>query len=194
MVMKTNAQTLLESMPSGEVMRRAVLASLTTAVDRDLKTLEDGGLVRKAGPGLYYKPEMSRFGPQPPSQSSTVEAFLNDERYLLVNPADYNALGLGLTQLHNFTWVYNRKRFGDFVLGGQNYHFRRPPDFPAKVDKSYLLVDLLNNLRFLGEDEEAVRNAVVRNANKFNAKTVLKSAKLYGKVGVRKFLSKVFEQ
>ncbi len=192
--MKTNAQRLLQSMPPGEVMRRAVLASWTTAVDRDIKRLEEEGLVRKAGPGLYYKPEISRFGPQPPTPPSVVEAFLKDERFLIVNPADYNSLGLGLTQLHNFTWVYNRKRFGDFVLGGQNYYFRRPPDFPEQVDKNYLLVDLLNNFRFLGEDEEVIRNAAANNANKFNAKNVLKYAKYYGKVGTRKFLLKVFGQ
>lgn len=190
--MKTNAQTLLESMPPGEVMRRGMMASWTTAIDRDLKTLEQEGLVCRAGPGLYYKPERSRFGLQPPSQASVVAAFLCDDRYLLVNPTDYNALGLGLTQLHNFTWVYNRKRFGDFFLGGQTYYFRRPPDFPSKVDKSYLLVDLLNNLRYLGEEEESVRAAVVRNASSFNTKNVVTSANLYGKVGVRKFLTKVF--
>jgi len=192
--METNAQKLLNSMPLGQVLRRAVLASRTTAVDRDLKKLEEGGFVRKIGPGMYYRPQMSRFGPQPATPKSVVREFLNDDRFLLINPSDYNALGLGLTQLHNFTWVYNRKRFGDFELGSQTYRFRRPPDFPHKVSKSYLLVDLLNNLRLLGEDEETVKASVMRKLGNFDVKEVLKSANLYGKVWVKKFLHEVFEQ
>ena len=94
------------------MLRRATLSAWSTAVDRDLKTLETSGAVKKVSAGLYYKPKKSRFGPQPANPNSVVTAFLNDDRFLMVQPTDYNALGLGLTQLHNFTWVYNRKRFG----------------------------------------------------------------------------------
>ena len=46
----------------------------------------------------------------------------------------YNALGLGLTQLYNRLIVYNHKRHGIFKLGNKTFDFRRPArGFPMKL-------------------------------------------------------------
>jgi hypothetical protein len=92
----------------------------------------------------------------PPDDHDLVKCFLKDDDFLLVSPNTFNALGLGLTQLYNTTWVYNHKRKGEFQLNGRTFEFKLKNTFPKKITKEYLLVDLLNNFDSLAEDEAEV--------------------------------------
>jgi hypothetical protein len=85
--------------------------------------------------------------------------------------------------------VYNRKRHGVFTLGGKVFDFRRPTrGFPKQLCREFLLVDLLNNLRELDEDQEAVKEQVTKQLSKFDNKKLLRLAKQYGKVATFRFL------
>jgi len=143
----------------GHVYRRENLLTYSKAVDRDLVRLILEGLLEKVAPGLYYAPKVSRFGHLPPDNKTLVNAFLRDDDFLLLSWNEYNALGLGLTQLYNRTVVYNYKRHGVFTLGGKGFDFRRPArGFPKKLTPGFLIVDLLNNLNELAEeDTEALK-------------------------------------
>ena len=143
-------------MNPGQVYRRQDLQALSTAVDRDLKTLVKSGEVRKLSGGLYYRPRKSFFGAAPPDDRDIVRAFLKTDDFLLTSYNHFNQLGLGLTQVHNSCVVYNHKRTGEFFLGGKRFKFRLVPAYPRKLSKEFLLVDLLNNLKKLPEDTAQV--------------------------------------
>ncbi len=70
-------------------------------IDRDLYKLVQQGLLEKIAAGLYYKPQTSRYGDLPPNDEALVKAFLREDSFLLFSWNEYNALGLGLTQLYN---------------------------------------------------------------------------------------------
>ena len=60
--------------------------------------MEEGRLVKVSG-GLYRTPKKTRFGEAPADPAKLIERFLKDDRFLLVSPNAYNALGVGATQL-----------------------------------------------------------------------------------------------
>src|SRR3989338_7422643 len=95
----TSSQKLSHHLKLGYVYRREDLLAHSKAVDRDLITLSDRGVLEKVAPGLYYAPKTSRFGTLPPNENVLVKAFLKDNQFLLVSWNAYNALGLGLTQV-----------------------------------------------------------------------------------------------
>lgn len=179
------------SLQPGNVYRREDLAPYSNAIDRHLKELTHKGTLKKVGAGLYYAPKKSRFGALPPSSQALVHAFLKEDTFLLFSWNDYNALGLGLTQLYNRTVVYNYKRHGVFTLGSQEFDFRRPPrGFPKKLSKAFLVADLVNNLNGLNEDCDQVAAGIkklppslLEEAKKFN--------NLYGKVSSKKFFQRL---
>ena len=138
----------------GQTYRRADLAQWSTAVDRHLKEAVQAGVLAKLSGGLYYAPKLTAFGAAPPEDAILVSTFLNGAPFLLASPNAYNALGVGTTQLHNMTVVYNHKRHGTFALGSRSYEFRMKPAFPKTLSLEFLLVDLVNNLDQLGEDAE----------------------------------------
>lgn len=190
-----SAQNLLSTLTPGTVFRRKELLPFTHSVGRDLKTLEEDGKLKRLSMGLYYYPKHSSFGGVlPPDEKELVEAFLNDSRFLVVPPNKYNKLGLGLTQLHNFAWVYNRKRFVDAYLGGLEYRFRRPVDFPATLSTEYLLVDLLNNINEVGEDADELKTRVKTKLPEFDKEKVLENTKLYGKVAAQHFFESAYQE
>ncbi len=157
-----SAQRLETAMRQGRVYRRAELTRLSRAVDRDLQQLVSSGRVLKVGPGLYCRPESSEFGPVPPSDKALVAAFLKEDRFLLISPADFNSLGLGLTQLYPYTVVLNRKRYGEFVLSGRRYRFVRPLEVPQKLTKEVLFMELLARRNKLSEtvSDDLLRNQI----------------------------------
>ena len=107
---------LKKKLRPGQVYRRADLARWSNAVDRHLRELvEEGRLVKVSG-GLYRTPKKTRFGEAPADPAKLIERFLKDDRFLLVSPNAYNALGVGATQLYNETTVYNAKRRGRLEL------------------------------------------------------------------------------
>lgn len=173
---------------AGKVFRRKDLADQLPSVDRELGLAVKAGTVRKAAQGLYYVPRKTPFGDVPPSEEALVEKFLDDRHFLMFNPSCYNALGLGTTQLYSWTIVYNHKRHGKFVLAGFEFDFRDKPRFPSRkqVNREYLLVDMLNNLRDLAEDPETVLSNVRRKLDTFDAGRLEKMLADYGSARTRR--------
>ena len=183
---------LLDTMRAGKVYRRKDLESYSSSIDRELASLTQSGEVAKVAPGLYLKPEVSRFGPLPPTDHEVVRAFLDDNRFLLMSFNNYNTLGLGLTQLRNDTVVYNRKRHTSVNLVNKKFVFKSVREFPRKLSKEFLLVDLLNNLKDVGEDVEAVLSNLENKKYEFDPKRLLKMASLYGKIKTKNYLKRIY--
>lgn len=183
-----NADTLKAAMRPGRVYRRQDLEGVTTAVDRDLKTLVEGGEVRKLRYGLYHRPRKNPFGDTPPEDWELVRAFLKTDDFLLTSDNNFTQLGLGLTQLYNNHVVYNHKRSGEFVLGGQRFKFRVVPAYPKKLSKEFLLVDLLNNLMRLPDDASRVLYNLERHRDEFDQSKVSENLTRYGTPSAREVL------
>jgi len=114
-----NSDKLKEAMEPGRVYRRQDLEGLSTAVDRELKTLVAANEVGKLSGGLYCRPKPSQWGALPPDDRELVRAFLKTNDFRLTSFNDFNVLGLGLTQVYTVYVVYNHKRAGTFTLGGK---------------------------------------------------------------------------
>jgi Family of unknown function (DUF6088) len=185
-------QKLVLYLKSGRVYRREALQRFSKAIDRDLKTLARKKILEKVAAGIYYKPAFSRFGMLPPDDKDLVQCFLRDDDFLLFSWNQYNALGLGLTQLYNQVVVYNHKRHGVFRLGNKTFDFRRPArGFPDKITPEFLLVDLVNNLDELAEDKNFVQSQILTNLNKFNLQRVKQYVKEYGKITAKHFFKEI---
>jgi len=189
----TSADTLRASVEPGLVYRRAELVRFSKDLDRDLQTLEKRGELRKLARGLYHFPKLSRFGTLPPNEKQLVQTFLGSTNFLLIPPNSYNDLGLGLTQLYNTVVVYNRKRHLKTQLGSKTFDFRRPPEFPSRLSKEFMLVDLLNNLDSFAEETEKVPRNVQNKLNEYDCRKLLKYAFKYGKLRTKRFLQKLIE-
>ena len=174
-------------MKRGRVYRRDELALHSGAIDRDLKTLVELGEVKKAGAGLYYRPRLSRFGQLPAEDYELVRSFLKDDDFLLISPNVYNGLGVGLTQVYNTIIVYNRRRHEHVMLDGRSFAFKRPRNYPWKLSKEYLFVDLLNNLDLLTEGTTSVKERIKERMSEMDCGTLLRMARRYGKVATRVF-------
>ena len=181
-------ENVKKKLKPGQVYRRADLEKLSRSVDRDVAGLVSEGTLVKVGSGLYQCPQRSRFGVLPASTDKLLTSFLKDDDYLVTSPNDYNALGLGTTQLYNYQIVYNHKRHGRFELGGQLFEFHRKPRFPKKVTVEFLLVDLVNNLNQLAEDRDAVLARVRAKVPEMDAKRLSAAANNFAKVATRKFV------
>ncbi len=185
------SQKLFEQMKQGKVYRREELLLFSSALDRDLKDLVKGGLVRKPAAGLYYRPTKSKWGDVPASEEELVRAFLKTDDFLLTSTNAYNTLPLGLTQLSNLALVYNRRRVGQFKLGSLMYEFRRPVNYPKKLDQEFLYIDLLNNLEMLPENSDELLSALKRRLAEQPREKLLKSAALYGKRSTQRKLKEL---
>ncbi len=177
----------------GQVYRRRDLARWSNAVDRHLRQLVDEGRLEKVSGGVYMAPRKTRFGTAPASPEKLVEAFLGDDKFLMISPNAYNGLGVGTTQLYNEPVVYNRKRDGRMKLDGRTYDFRRRPAFPAKLSKEVLLVDLLHNLDRLAEDKAAVLPRALTRARGMDRSRLAKAVREYDSARVRRLLEPVLE-
>ena len=173
----------------GQTYRRADLTQWSTAVDRHLKEAVQAGVLTKLAGGLYYAPKQTAFGKAPPEEDTLVSTFLKGGPFLLASPNAYNALGVGMTQLHNKTVVYNHKRHGKFALGGRTYDFRMKPAFPKKLTPEFLMVDLVNNLNQLGESAEDVLERVKVCLAASDQARVKKAAQSYGSERAKKFFA-----
>jgi len=175
----------------GGVYRRADLQQWSKSVDRHLQELVKDGTLEKLSGGLYYVPAQSTFGKVPAEEHVLVEAFLKDKHFLVTSPSDYNALGVGTTQLYNTRFVYNHKRHGEFKLGSRSFQFVRKPYVPSKLTSEFLLVDLVNNLEHLVEDQSEVMDRVKEKARAMDQVTLRKMANRFGKVRTRKLFDSV---
>jgi len=178
----------------GQTYRRADLAQWSTAVDRHLKEALQAGALTKLAGGLYYAPKETAFGQAPPQDDILVATFLKGGRFLLASPNAYNGLGVGTTQLHNKTVVYNHKRHGKFALGGRTYDFRMKPTFPKKLSREFLLVDLVNNLDQLGEDPQEVLERVKDRLSSSDTARLKKAAQTYGSERAKKFFARALAE
>lgn len=188
---KTAAEKLKEAMTPGRVYRRRELKSLSNNISRDLDKLVEKNELVRAAPGLYYRPEIGKFGARPAAVKELVRAFLNEENFLLTSLSNYNPLGLGLTQLYNQTIVYNRKRHGEFVLDRVRFAFRRPRNFPKILSKEFLYVDVFNNRHELAEDTTKLESLLSSRAEEADRKVLLDMARNYGKVSTVKFFEEL---
>lgn len=171
---------LLQHIKQGEVYRRSDLEYYSTAIDRHLAELTKKGTLIKLNQGLYYAPKESKFGVVPPDDHQLVERFLKDDNFLLVSPNTFNALGLGLTQLYNTTWVYNHKRRGEFLLNGKTFEFKLKTAFPKNLSREYLFVDVLNNLDSLAEDRSRVLHNLPDTVCTLHSDILMKTTQQYG--------------
>lgn len=185
---------ILSSLSPGKLYSWGALKELSNSPGRDLKRLLDEGLLKKVGPGMYLSPNKSRFGAVPATELQLVGEFLKTNDFLLFSTNLYNTLGLGLTQLKNELVVYNHKRHGTILLSGREFHFKRPNNsFPDKLTKEFLLLDLMNNLKFIGESETYLKEKVIHSvcSGEFNIELLLSLVNIYGKVGTKKFFNQL---
>lgn len=188
----TKAQELKRHLRPGQVYRREHLARWSNAVDRHLKQLVNDGTLTRLRGGLYLYPKTTVFGKAPPEDDKLVGTFLRDDRFLLASPNAYNSLGVGTTQLYDKTVVFNRKRHGEFTLGGRKYDFRVKPSFPKTLSREFLLVDLVNNLDRLAESKNEVLARVKEHAASYDQSRLQRAVRNYGNVKAQKFF-KVLE-
>ena len=189
---KYRSNRLLAAMKPGQVYRRKKLNEYSKSVDRELAELISKGAVQRLSTGLYVKPKQSRFGELPPDDEELVGSFLNDDRFLLMSFNHYTSLGLGLTQLHNETLVYNRKRHTRVKLGSKEFVFKNRPEFPEKLSIEFLLVDMLNNLKSLGEDPSEILQKLQKKKESFDGRKVSLMAKKYGKVSTKNLIREIY--
>lgn len=171
---------------AGKVYRREDLALVSRAVDRHLRELVSGGVLKRLAQGLYYAPRKSAFGMLPPDDLELVAAFLRDKDFLVFSPSSYNSLGLGTSQLYNKTLVYNHKRHGVFSFGNRQFDFRVKPRFPKKLTHEFLLVDAINNLDELAEDKNRVLELAQRKLAELDSEKFKRAVSAYGTVATKK--------
>jgi hypothetical protein len=185
-------EALRQHIKPGHVYRRSDLEYYSSAIDRHLVMLTKDGSLVKLSQGLYYAPKTSKFGPVPPEDALLVESFLKDSDFLIIKPNMYNALGLGLTQLYNTTWVYNHKRKGEFKINGKTFEFKIKSSFPNQLTKEFLLVDLLNNLNEIAEDQYQTTTSLSKNLSRFNNDELMRIAQQYGSSSSKKLLKSIY--
>ena len=175
----------------GDVRRREELTEYSNSLDRDLRKLVDTGELRKLWKGVYYRPESSVLGEVPPEYHKMLKAFLRSDDFLIVSPNMYNSLRVGTTQLYNIWLIYNHTRSGRMKVYGQSYHFLKSRRFPKKPDMAFHYVDLINNLRMLEEDHDAVKRHTANHAFDLGIKKMRRTARAYGKPATIKFFEQI---
>ncbi|HEY4252680.1 MAG TPA: hypothetical protein VGM87_15820 [Roseomonas sp.] len=174
----------------GQVYRRAQLAEWSTAVDRHIQDAVRSGALTKLAGGLYHAPKQTTFGNAPAEDGTLIAAFLKGDAFLLASPNAYNGLGVGTTQMHNRTVVYNHKRHGRFALGGRTFDFRVKRAFPKALSEEFLLVDLVNTVDQLGESpEELLERVRIRMATCDTAR-LKRAVRAYGTERTKTFFAR----
>jgi hypothetical protein len=184
---------LKKHLKPGIVYRRADLQNWSNSVDRHLQILVKDGTLEKLAGGLYYVPKQTVFGKAPAEERELVSTFLKDNRFLIMSPNEYNALGVGTTQLYNTRRVYNRKRHGEFTLGNRKFDFVMKPYVPATITQEFLLVDLTNNLKRLAEDQPALLDNIKSKAKEMNKKRLKQLVSNFGTVATKKIFAQILD-
>lgn len=185
---------LKEHLKPGQVYHRADLKQWSTSVDRHLQELLQEEFLEKLSGGLYYVPRQTVFGKAPAKEEDLVKAFLKDDRFVVLSPNDYNALGVGATQLYNERWVYNLKRHGVFKLGNRSFRFIKKQQVPDQLTAEFLMVDLVNNASELAEDTDMLLENVKQRAVKMDTDKLKKVAHDFGKVRTRKLFTSLLAE
>ncbi len=187
-------ERLKATLVPGHVYRRSDLARLSSNVDRHLQALVAEGHLKKLDHGMYSAPKQTPFGEAPPETHSLLQAFLNDDHFVVYGPSQFNALGLGTTQLYNRTVVFNRKRVGEYTLGGRTYSFHRWREAPKQLTAEFLVVEVLNRLDDLAEDREALLANLSLKLGTFNQRKLLYAASHYGTLSTQKKLKAMLDR
>lgn len=182
---------LKAALTPGQVYRRADLARFTSNIDRYLARLVKDGSLKKLSQGLYAAPKSTPFGEAPPEGDSLLKTFLKDDHYVVYSPSQFNSLGLGTTQLYNRLVVFNRKRVGDFTLGGRTYSFHRWREAPKKLTQEFLVVELLNRINELAENREQVLERLKEKLSEFDSRKLAYAANHYGTLSTQKRLKEL---
>ncbi len=182
-------EVLKSKLVPGQVYRRSDFASVSSNVDRHLASLVAEGSLKKVSQGLYLAPKDTSFGEAPPDERSLLQSFLKDDRFVVYSPSQFNNLGVGTTQLYNRRVVFNRKRVGEFNLGGLNYTFHRWREAPKELSEEFLVVELLNRLDQLAEDRNQVLARLKEKLSSLNLKKLKFNANHYGTVSSKKKLT-----
>lgn len=177
----------------GQVYRRVDLAAHSSNIDRHLAQLVAEGCLHRISQGLYAAPKNGAFGEALPDANSLLRTFLKDKHFVVYGPSQFNSLGLGTTQLYNRLVVFNRKRVGEFTLGGRSYSFYRWREAPQKLTPEFLVVELLNRLKELAEDREEVLKRLQEKLPEFNRKRLLMAASRYGTLSTQRKLEHLLE-
>jgi hypothetical protein len=179
---------LKSSLVPGQVYRRADLAALSNNLDRHLAKLVTDGHLTKLSRGLYSAPKTTAFGVAPPDATSLLKTFLKDDHFVVYGPSQFNALGLGTTQLYNRLVVFNRKRVGEFSLGGSTYLFHRWREAPKQLTPEFLVVELVNRIDELAEDRDQVLERLKAKLPDFSRRKLLLASSRYGTLSTQKKL------
>lgn len=187
-------KNLKNNLVEGQVYRRAELAQYSTNIDRHLAQLISEGYLKKLSPGLYTMPKSTVFGEAPPDTESLLKAFLKDDYFVVYSFSQFNSLGLGTTQLYNKRIVFNRKRVGEFTLGGKVYTFHRWREAPKKLTPEFLVIELLNRLDEVFEDRTQIVERLKDKVTNFNKRMLRYAATHYGTLSTQKKLEKIFSE
>jgi len=186
-------ERLKATLVPGQVYRRSDLARLSSNVDRHLAQLVREGLLKKLSQGMYAAPKPTVFGEAPPEEHSLLQSFLKDDHFVVYGFSQFNALGLGTTQLYNNRVVFNRKRVGEFTLGSRTYEFHRWREAPKTLTEEFLVVELLKRLNDLAEDRIQVLQNLRAKLPKMNTRRLLHAANHYGTLSTQKKLAELLE-
>jgi len=178
----------------GQTYRRSDLAEFTSNVDRHLHSLVADGHLKKLSTGLYVAPKTTAFGEAPPDEQSLLKTFLKDDHFVVYSPSQFNSLGLGTTQVYNTRVVFNRKRSGSLSVAGRNYTFRMWREAPKSLTKEFLVVELLNHLKDLAEDHEALLKNLQSRLSEMDVAKLNRAVKRFGTLSAQKKLKSLFQQ
>lgn len=184
---------LKASLVPGQVYRRSDLAVHSSNVDRHLAKLVAEGYLKKLSQGMYTVPKTTAFGDAPPDANSLLRTFLKDDHFVVYGPSQFNSLGLGTTQLYNRLIVFNRKRVGEFTLGGRTYSFHRWREAPKQLTPEFLVIELINRLDELAEDRAQVMMRLKSKLSEFNRRRLVLAASRYGTLSTQKKLKLLLE-
>jgi len=139
------------------------------------------GRLREAAHGLYYAPQLSKFGPAPVSDEVLLRAFLGDGPFLITGPQRWNALGIGSTALFASTLVYNTLRSGEFLLAGRRFLLRRVY-FPKQPSPEWFVIDLLKHHGMAGVAVSELGENLVKTLRlgRWRVDVLREMAKVYG--------------
>lgn len=181
----TSLEVLRKALKPGRTYRRRDLLIYSSNLDRHLPVLVKEGTLRKLRQGLYARSKPTEFGNAPPTENELLESFLRDNHFVVFGPTAFNSLGLGTTQVYNQRVVLNRKRHGEFKLGGRTYFFHRRMEVPRKLTKEFLFVEMLNRLDTLAEEREQVLSSLKSRIKDFDYHSLKKSLAKYGTYSTR---------
>ena len=170
----TKVKEIISSHDSGWVfthMDFRYLENIAT-VERVLSRLVMSGEIKRLRRGLYYIPEISRWGEVPPSKSAIIKALSRGMNTEFV-PDGANALyQLGLTQQVPMKQVYlTDKQISTISIGKTEIEFKKVSPKKLSGAKNGVAV-YLSAIEYLGKDEALQEDIQTKVANILNPNTV----------------------